>query len=110
VERPAVVNRVDYYGDLVLYPRRDPFMSEARKLKARLYNNRMLFKARAHLTLRDRRHELLRLTQTARAVGKTLPAALARCCDVWLAELEDVTALYAALGPIGHDPGAPGAQ
>ncbi len=105
-----MVNRVDYYGDLVLYPRRDPFMSEARKLKARLYNNRMLFKARAHLTLRDRRHELLRLTQTARAVGKTLPAALARCCDVWLAELEDVTALYAALGPIGHDPGAPGAQ
>jgi hypothetical protein len=29
---------------------------------------------------------------------------------VWLAELEDVTALYAALGPLGHDPGAPGVQ
>jgi hypothetical protein len=110
VERPAVVNRVDYYGDLVLHPRCDPFMSEAGKLKARLYNNRMLLKTRAHLALGDRRHELLRLTQTARAVDKTLPAALARCCNVWLAELEDVTALYAALGPIGHDPGAPGAQ
>ena len=110
VERPAVVNRVGYYGDLVLHPRRDPFMTQARRLKARLYNNRMLLKARAHLALGDRRHELLRLTQTARAVGKTLPAALARCCDVWLAELEDVTSLYAALGPIGHDPGAPGAQ
>ncbi len=110
VERPAVVNRVAHYADLVLHPRRDPFMTQARKLRARLFNARQLGTARAHLALGDHRHELLRLTQTARAVGKTLPAALARCCDVWLAELEDVAGAYAALGPIGQDTGAPGVQ
>ncbi len=94
-----------YYNDLVIHPRRDPFMSLSRGLKVRLYNNRLLLKARAHLALGDRQHELLRLTQTVRALARTLPLTLAVVSDVWLAELETVAVLYVTLGPIGTDPG-----
>ncbi len=106
VERPAIVNRVAYFDNLHVNPW-DPSSIICRRLslKQRLYNHRLLDKARAHLALGDRLHELRRLTQSLRAVARTLPLALVFASDVWLAELETVAAQYAALGPIGADPG-----
>ena len=95
VERPAIVNRVAYCNNLVVV---DP-----------LHDALALNKARAHLALGDRLHELRRLTQTVRAVARTLPLALVFASELWLAELETVAAQYAALGPIGADPGPLGA-
>jgi hypothetical protein len=104
VERPAIVNRVAYYSDLVSNPPRDLSMCQGLRLNFRLFNSRKADKARAHLVLGDRRHELLRLTQTARVLAGTLPLALEVASELWLAELETVAAQYAALGPIGADP------
>jgi hypothetical protein len=108
VERPAIVNRVAYYRDLVENPWYTPFMSVDAlhvSLTARLYNHLMRDLAHDHLALGDRLHELRQLTQTVRAVARTLPLALVFASELWLPELETVAAQYAALGPIGADPG-----
>jgi hypothetical protein len=105
VERPAVVNRVAYYIGLVDNPSRDPSLTLSQRLNFRLFNARLLDKARVHLALGDRLHALRRLAETARAVAHPLPLALAVALEVWLAELERVAGDCAALGPIGADPG-----
>ena len=111
VERPAIVNRVAYYNNLVGNPNtfavlaRDPSMTLARLSAAWVHDALALNKARAHLALGDRLHELRRLTQTVRALARTLPLALEFALEVWLPELEAVAATYAAYGPIGADPG-----
>lgn len=78
----------------VLHSPRDPSKAEAHHLRARLFNHRQLDKARAQLTLIDRMHELLRLTQTVRVLCDTPPSALAVHSEVWLAELISVAAQY----------------
>jgi len=103
VERPAIVNRVAYYNDLV-GNFRAPSWTRARERAFFLHNALALNKARAHLALGDRLHELRRLTQTVRALAQTLPQALVFALEVWLPELEAVAAQHAAL-PIGPDPG-----
>jgi hypothetical protein len=109
VERPAILNRAAYYRDLVENPRIDvPFMTPGRSLRARLYNHRMRDLADDHLALGDRLHELRRRLQTLRLTTRALPSALAVVSELWLAELDTVAAQYAALGPIGADPGPPG--
>jgi hypothetical protein len=111
VERPAIVNRVAYYNNLVGNPNtfavlaHDPSMTRARLSAAWLHDALALNKARAHLALGDRLHELRRLTQTVRALARTPPLALEVASELWRAELEAVAAQYAALGPIGADPG-----
>jgi hypothetical protein len=72
VERPAIVNRVAYYRDLVEHPRSDPFMTLGRRLRARLYDHRMRDLAHDHLALGDRLHELRQLTQTVRVLTRTV--------------------------------------
>ena len=104
VERPALVNRVAYYNDLVLNFRA-PSWTRERYRAFFLHNALALNKARAQLALGDRMHELRRRTQTVRVTARTLPLALVFASDLWLAELETVAADYAALGPIGADPG-----
>jgi hypothetical protein len=109
VERPVIVNRVAFYNDLVGNFRAPSWTRDRERaffLRAFFLHNALaLNKARAHLALGDRLHELRRLTQTVRAVVRTLPLALVFAGEVWLTELEAVAAQYAALGPIGADPG-----
>ena len=105
LDRPVIVNRIAYFNNLVQHPPRDPSMTPARDLNFRLYNARLLNLAREHLALFDRMHELLHLTEIVRALFSTPPAALAVCSDVWLTELLRVAEQYAALGPVGPDPG-----
>ena len=94
LDRPGIVKYIAYYDNLVLHPPRDPTMTQARRLRARVFNHRQLDKARAQLTLIDRMHELLRLTQSVRVCARTPPTALAVCSEVWLAELISVAAQY----------------
>jgi hypothetical protein len=101
VERPAIVNRVAYYNDRVGFPNtiavlaRDPHMTRARLDAAWLHDALALNKGRAHLALGDRLHADLRM----HAHCSPPPDGL------WLAHLETVATQYAALGPIGADPG-----
>ena len=94
LDRPGIVDCIAYYDNLVLHPPRDPSMTQAQRLRARLFNHRQLDKARAQLALSDRLQELLRLTQSVRVSACTPPTALAVCSEVWLAELISVAVQY----------------
>ena len=104
VERPAIVNRVALFNDLV-GNFRAPSWTRPRERAFWLHNAQALNQARARLVLGDRLHELRRLTQTVRALARTPPLALEVASELWRAELEAVAAQYAAYGPIGADPG-----
>jgi hypothetical protein len=92
VERPALVNRVAYYNARVGFPNtlavlaRDPHMTRARLDAAWHHDALALNRARAHLALGNRLH-------------------LAHLQRLHTDILADVAAQYAALGPIGADPG-----
>jgi hypothetical protein len=103
VERPAIVNRVAYYNHLI--GTSFSGLSYSSAVDFWLFNAERLNRARAHLALGDRLHELRQLTQTVRVLARTLPLALEVASELWLAELDTVTADYADLGPIGADPG-----
>ena len=103
VERPAIVNHVAYYNHLV--GTSFSGLSYSRTVDFWRFNAERLNRARAHLALGDRLHELRQLTQTVRVLAKTLPLALEATSELWLAELETVAAQHAALGPLGADPG-----
>jgi hypothetical protein len=103
VERPVIVNQVAYYNHLV--GTAFSGLSYSRTVDLRLFNAARLNRARAHLALGDRLHELRRLTQTVRVLAIALPQALVFALEVWLPELEAVAAQHAALGPLGADPG-----
>ena len=94
LDRPGIVDCIVYYDNLVLHPPRHPSMTKARHLSVCVFNRRQLDKARAQLTLIDRMHELLRLTQSVRVSARTPPTALAVCNEVWLAELLGVADQY----------------
>jgi diadenosine tetraphosphatase ApaH/serine/threonine PP2A family protein phosphatase len=105
VERQVIVNQVAYYNHLV--GTAFSGLSYSRTVDLRLFNAERLNRARAHLALGDRLHELRRLTQTVRVLTRTrtLPLALVFASELWRAELETVAAQHAALGPLGADPG-----